>query len=61
MTRKTNPQTNTLAMTKICSPFVLWRVGHAGIRLPGFDEPVSWEHNTLEFRLLRSVSVGELT
>jgi hypothetical protein len=48
-------------MTKICSPFVLWRVGHAGIRLPGFDEPVSWEHNTLEFRLLRSVSVGELT
>jgi catechol 2,3-dioxygenase-like lactoylglutathione lyase family enzyme len=46
---------------KSSSPFASWRVDHSGIRVPDFDEAVAWYTNTLDFRLLRSVSIGKLT
>ena len=46
---------------KSSSPFASWRVDHCGIRVPDFDEAVAWYTNKLDFRLRRSVAVGELT
>ena len=43
------------------SPFASWKVDHAGIRVPDFDEAIAWYTTTLDFRLLRSVSLGKLT
>jgi len=50
-----NPAANT------SSPFASWTVDHAGIRVPDFAEAIAWYTNTLDFRLLRSVSIGALT
>jgi catechol 2,3-dioxygenase-like lactoylglutathione lyase family enzyme len=55
------PEHNTSAAPKTASPFASWKVDHAGIRVPDFDEAVAWYTNTLDFRLLRSVSIGKLT
>jgi catechol 2,3-dioxygenase-like lactoylglutathione lyase family enzyme len=55
----TTPETS--ATTKALSPFASWKANHAGIRVPDFDEAVAWYTNTLDFRLLRSVSLGNLT
>jgi catechol 2,3-dioxygenase-like lactoylglutathione lyase family enzyme len=46
---------------KSSSPFASWRVDHCGVRVPDFDEAVAWYTNKLDFRLRRSVVVGELT
>jgi glyoxylase I family protein len=43
------------------SPFSSWKVDHAGIRVPDFEEAVAWYTKTLDFRLLKSVSIGEIT
>jgi catechol 2,3-dioxygenase-like lactoylglutathione lyase family enzyme len=43
------------------SPFASWKVDHAGIRVPDFDEAIAWYTDTLDFRLIRSVNVGQLT
>ena len=43
------------------SPFASWRADHCGIRVPDFDEAIAWYTDTLDFRLLRSVSIGNLT
>lgn len=55
----TAPETS--ATTGRLSPFASWKVNHAGIRVPDFEEAVAWYTNTLDFRLLRSVSLGQLT
>jgi catechol 2,3-dioxygenase-like lactoylglutathione lyase family enzyme len=55
----TAPETS--ATTGGLSPFASWKVNHAGIRVPDFEEAVAWYTNTLDFRLLRSVSLGKLT
>ena len=46
---------------KTSSPFASWKVDHAGIRAPDFDEAIAWYTDTLDFRLIRSVTVGKLT
>ncbi len=46
---------------KTSSPFASWRPSHAGIRVPNFDEAVAWYTTTLDFRLLKSTSIGKLT
>ena len=46
---------------KASSPFASWTVDHAGIRVPDFDEAVAWYTTTLDFRLLRSTTIGKLT
>jgi glyoxylase I family protein len=55
------PAPETSATAKTNSPFASWKVNHAGIRVPDFDEAVAWYTNTLDFRLLRSISIGKLT
>ena len=46
---------------KTSSPFASWKVDHVAIRVPNFDEAVAWYADKLDFRLLRSASIGELT
>ena len=55
------PEPEASPTAKISSPFASWRVDHAGIRVPDFDEAVAWYTSTLDFRLLKSVSIGKLT
>jgi catechol 2,3-dioxygenase-like lactoylglutathione lyase family enzyme len=52
---------NTAPAANASSPFASWKVDHAGIRVPDFEEAVAWYSNTLDFRLLRTVAIGELT
>lgn len=52
---------NASATTKTSSPFASWRPSHAAVRVPNFDEAVSWYTTTLDFRLLQSTSIGKLT
>jgi len=47
--------------TKATSPFASWKVDHSGIRVPDFDQAIAWYTQALDFRLLRSVSLGKLT
>ncbi|WP_216839108.1 VOC family protein [Caulobacter sp. S45] len=60
--RNTMPEPEKTPPTaKTSSPFASWRIDHAGIRVPDFDEAVAWYTSTLDFRLLKSVSIGKLT
>ncbi len=55
------PAPQTSPGPKTSSPFASWKVDHAGIRVPDFEEAVAWYTNVLDFRLLESVSLGNLT
>jgi catechol 2,3-dioxygenase-like lactoylglutathione lyase family enzyme len=57
----TMPAPETPPAAKTSSPFASWKVDHSGIRVPDFDEAIAWYTNTLDFRLVRSVSIGKLT
>lgn len=41
------------------SPFASWKFDHIAIRVPDFDKAVAWYGEKLNFRLTRSVSLGE--
>jgi catechol 2,3-dioxygenase-like lactoylglutathione lyase family enzyme len=55
------PAADTSATLNAASPFASWKINHAGIRVPDFDEAVAWYTKTLDFRLLRSATLGKLT
>lgn len=55
------PKPEISAAPKTNSPFASWKLDHAGIRVPDFEEAVAWYTGTLDFRLVRSVSIGKLT
>ena len=46
---------------KLSSPFASWKIDHAGIRVPDFNKAIAWYSDALDFRLIRSVSIGSLT
>ncbi len=52
---------DTSAKSQTSSPFASWLPSHAAIRVPNFDEAVAWYTTTLDFRLLKSTSIGKLT
>lgn len=54
-------ETEAKPTPKNSSPFSSWRIDHAGIRVPDFDQAVDWYTKTLDFRLLRSVSLRGMT
>jgi catechol 2,3-dioxygenase-like lactoylglutathione lyase family enzyme len=46
---------------KTVSPFASWRVDHAGIRVPNFDAAIKWYTEVLDFRVLNSLPIRDLT
>jgi catechol 2,3-dioxygenase-like lactoylglutathione lyase family enzyme len=55
----TGPETSNVDKTH--SPFASWQVDHAGIRVPDFEQAMAWYTRVLDFRLLRSTTIGQLT
>ncbi|MGV1760874.1 VOC family protein [Rhizobium sp. A22-96] len=55
----TAPETSASANKP--SPFASWKVDHAGIRVPDFDAAIAWYTTKLDFRLVKSAVVGNLT
>ncbi len=55
------PESTAALPANTSSPFASWKVDHAGIRVPDFEEAAAWYTKTLDFRLLKTVSVGQLT
>jgi len=55
------PAPDTSPTPNAASPFASWKINHAGIRVPDFEEAIAWYTNTLDFRLLSSVTLGKLT
>jgi catechol 2,3-dioxygenase-like lactoylglutathione lyase family enzyme len=53
------PETSSPANT--ASPFASWKVYHVGIRVPDFDEAIAWYTTKLDFRLVKSAVIGNLT
>ncbi len=49
------------AAAKSSGPFSAWRMDHAAIRVPDLEEAVAWYRSKLDFRLTKTVPVGELT
>ncbi|MBD8655982.1 VOC family protein [Oxalobacteraceae sp. CFBP 13730] len=47
--------------TTPASPFTSWRGDHVGLRVPDFDTAVAWYRGTLDFRLIRTMVLGEKT
>jgi glyoxylase I family protein len=43
------------------NPFSSWKIDHAGIRVPDFDQAIDWYKEKLNFELLRSVSLRGMT
>jgi catechol 2,3-dioxygenase-like lactoylglutathione lyase family enzyme len=41
------------------SPFASWKFEHAAIRVPDFEAAVTWYTETLDFRLIERVALGE--
>lgn len=41
--------------------FASWKADHAAIRVPDFDAAVAWFTEKLDFRLTRSLPLGDLT
>jgi hypothetical protein len=41
--------------------FASWKVYHVGIRVPDFDEAIAWYTTKLDFRLVKSAVIGNLT
>lgn len=48
-----------MAMTDAASPFSAWKIDHAAIRVPVFDDAVAWYRDKLDFRLVLSAPLGE--
>ena len=55
------PEPGNLAPPPPSSPFASWKVNHAGLRVPDFDEAIAWYTEKLDFRLLKSTPIGKLT
>ena len=55
------PENSLSPEPKTASPFASWRVDHAGIRVPDFDTAIKWYTEVLDFRLLNSVPIRDLT
>jgi catechol 2,3-dioxygenase-like lactoylglutathione lyase family enzyme len=49
------------AAPKLSDLFSSWRMDHAAIRVPDLDQAIAWYASKLEFRLTKSVPVGQLT
>jgi catechol 2,3-dioxygenase-like lactoylglutathione lyase family enzyme len=43
------------------SPFSSWKGDHAGIRVPDFDAAATWYRETLDFRVMQTMVLGEKT
>ncbi|MDY7537237.1 VOC family protein [Undibacterium sp. RTI2.1] len=43
------------------SPFASWRGNHVGIRVPDFEAAAAWYTHKLDFRLVRTMQLGEKT
>ncbi len=43
------------------SSFASWKVDHVAIRVPDFDSAVAWYTQKLDFRLIRSLTLRDLT
>lgn len=43
------------------SPFASWKGDHVGIRVPDFEAATAWYTGTLDFRVIRSMPLGEKT
>jgi catechol 2,3-dioxygenase-like lactoylglutathione lyase family enzyme len=43
------------------SPFASWQVDHACLRVPEFDSAIAWYTEKLDFRLIRSLPLRDLT
>jgi catechol 2,3-dioxygenase-like lactoylglutathione lyase family enzyme len=41
------------------TPFASWKFDHTAIRVPDFDRAVAWYVQKLDFRLMKSVPLGE--
>jgi catechol 2,3-dioxygenase-like lactoylglutathione lyase family enzyme len=54
-------ESNMVPAVNVPSPFASWKVDHAGIRVPDFEEAVAWYTTKLDFRLIKTVSIGQLT
>ena len=48
-------------MTRTSSPLASCTPDHAAIRVPDFEQAVEWYAAVLDFRLLKSVSIRDLT
>jgi catechol 2,3-dioxygenase-like lactoylglutathione lyase family enzyme len=55
------PASNDLVSTNPTSPFTSWRGDHVGLRVPDFDTAAAWYTGTLDFRLIRTMALGEKT
>lgn len=43
------------------SPFASWKGDHAGLRVPDFAAAASWYQQTLDFRVMQTMPLGEKT
>ena len=43
------------------SPFASWKGDHTGIRVPDFDAAAAWYRETLDFRVMQTMPLGEKT
>jgi glyoxylase I family protein len=47
--------------TNAASPFASWKPDHAGVRAPDFAAAAAWYVETLDFRVVKAWSHGEIT
>jgi catechol 2,3-dioxygenase-like lactoylglutathione lyase family enzyme len=43
------------------SPFASWKGDHAGLRVPDFEAAATWYRETLDFRVMQTMRLGEKT
>ena len=55
------PTAEVVKPTNPSSPFSSWRGDHVGIRVPDFDAAAAWYTGTLDFRIIRTMALGEKT
>ena len=55
------PASSDAVSTNPTSPFTSWRGDHVGLRVPDFDTAAAWYTGTLDFRLIRTMALGEKT
>jgi len=55
------PVSNDVVSTNPTSPFTSWRGDHVGLRVPDFEAAAAWYTGTLDFRLMRTMALGEKT
>ena len=46
---------------KTSNPFASWKVDHAGIRVPSFEEAATWYETVLDFRIVKMMPLGNKT